>query len=302
MALTRRWASDLIPVAALVGVSFALPGGVLVSAATGIAGSVAAPFTQRGYSWCCRRYLRPGPVVNHDLQRALQQAFSDATWDLEHLWARSYQRDIHHSRRGSEDDPEIVKALFADMRSDAAEILSGAHLAGILANADALQRWNQGDFALQPDLPPQEPGRDDQEPQHLLPEITYADRLKRIEPVRIAMAGERDALRAYLAPYLEGHSEQLARFLHQSFATQLACRFGEELNRNDLAWRAYERLVSESLIEGVQTLGTKQDTAQATLDKIVARLRKWEENLQKQAWGPESWLSSTRQLRPPRIA
>lgn len=146
MALTRRWASELVPVAALVGVSFALPGGVLVSMATGIAGNLAAPFTQRGYSWCCRRYLRPGSVVNGDLQRALQEAFKDATWDLEHLWERSYQRDVRTSRRGSEDDPKIVKALFADMRRDAAEILSDAHLAGILKNADALQHWNEGVF------------------------------------------------------------------------------------------------------------------------------------------------------------
>lgn len=84
--------------------------------------------------------------VNGDLQRALQEAFKDATWDLEHLWERSYQRDVRTSRRGSEDDPKIVKALFADMRRDAAEILSDAHLAGILKNADALQHWNEGVF------------------------------------------------------------------------------------------------------------------------------------------------------------
>jgi hypothetical protein len=292
MALTRRWNSDLVPVAALVGVSFALPGGVLVSAATGIAGSLAAPLTQRGYSWSCRRFLRPGPVVNHDLQRALRQAFEDATWDLEHLWLTFYQRDIHHSRRGSGDDPEVIKALFADMRSDAAEILSDAHLAKILQNADALQRWHQGVFTLQPDPPPEKLVQNAPQGQELPSEIAYADRLKRIEPVRIALAGEQDALHAYLAPYLEGHGDQLVRFLHQSFAAQLACRFGEELKTNELTWRAYARLVGESLIEGVQTLDAKQDTSQASLDEILERLKSWEQNLQMLSWDSDLSLDN----------
>lgn len=145
----------------------------------------------------------------------------------------------------------------------------------------------KGFFTLKPDPTHEEPGQEDQKPKHLPPEITYADRLKRIDPVRIAVAGEQDALRAYLAPYLEGHSEQLVRFLHESFAPQLACQFGEELKTNEHARHAYERLVGESLIAGVQSLSGKMDTNQASLNLIVEHLKAWEQKLQAQSWDPE---------------
>ncbi len=90
----------------------------------------------------------------------------------------------------------------------------------------------------------------------------------------------RTSLNAYLTPYLDGHGEQLVAFFHKNFAAELACRFGEELKGDDQAWRAFQRLVNDSLLDGVRAMNARQDMAQATLAQLVGLLEAWGERLQ----------------------
>ncbi len=91
--------------------------------------------------------------------------------------------------------------------------------------------------------------------------------------------GTQVTFNAYLDPYLDGHSQQFVTFLKQNYAPELACRFGEELKADTKAWRAFQRLVNDSLLDATREMRDKQDATQGTLEMILVGLEEWKARL-----------------------
>ncbi len=90
-----------------------------------------------------------------------------------------------------------------------------------------------------------------------------------------------------LAVYLLGHDEQLAEFLRKNLVPELARAFAAELQAQTPegtgAWRAYQRLVAESLMAGITSLQAAQQLAQDRLRDLAdafERLQTWTERLE----------------------
>ncbi|CAA9366238.1 MAG: hypothetical protein AVDCRST_MAG93-7999, partial [uncultured Chloroflexia bacterium] len=89
--------------------------------------------------------------------------------------------------------------------------------------------------------------------------------------------GTQASFNSYLAPYLDGHSQQFVTFLKRSFAPQLACRFGEELKADTKAWRAFQRLVNDSLLDAARAMRDSQHATNTALAKIEGHLKALDE-------------------------
>lgn len=287
MTTSHRWASELIPIAAITGACFFLPaGGVVVGLVGNVAAGLATPLAQRGSDWCMQRILRQKDVLNHDLQAAMLRAFDLALHDLQKQWLMSHQRDATSGRRPDAADVEAVKGLFASMRADAKIILSADHLKGIIGSPETIQLLDRGGMIVEApksdDVAPKRGDDSKATAETITRPLTDADWLAALEslkPVRITTAQEPNVLLAYLAPYLYGHSEELTHFIHNYFQAQLACRFGEELKTDTRAWRTFQRLVNDSLLDGIHGMHAKQDEAQLALNHILQELEEWQGRL-----------------------
>lgn len=91
--------------------------------------------------------------------------------------------------------------------------------------------------------------------------------------------GTQVTFNAYLHPYLMGHSEQFVAFLKQNFAPELACRFGEVLKADTKAWRAFQRLVNDSLLDAAREMRGTQDATNTTLAEVQRQLTALDDRL-----------------------
>lgn len=83
--------------------------------------------------------------------------------------------------------------------------------------------------------------------------------------------GSRRQLDAFLAPYLRGQSRELERFLSSTIVSQTATFFGEELKTDTRAWRAFQRIVTDSMIAGFSRIEVTQELHQRqVLEKLSA--------------------------------
>jgi hypothetical protein len=99
-------------------------------------------------------------------------------------------------------------------------------------------------------------------------------------------SGLRSTLRLYLSSRLNTYGEGLAAFVLQGFEPELSACFAEELKQDrpesNRAWRAYQRLVLDSLHETINHIRTTQDAVESRItqiNQVLEQIQEWERRL-----------------------
>jgi predicted ATPase/Tfp pilus assembly protein PilF len=206
----------------------------------GIGTELAASLTDRASTWCRDRLLSEDGLLNHDLQEAMRRAFMRAATQLEALWWETPRGGQIWSGPRSGKDP--IKGMFKTLQEDANRVLNGSRFRELIGDADVLRQLDENQGSID------------------------------------------QSLNQYLSGTLHGHEDELVKFVKKNFVPTLACCFAEELKAQTVAgsraWRAYQRLALDGILEGVSSLQAGQSITLAGLAELKVTLDAIEQRLQ----------------------
>ena len=229
MPINRQQTADLLLTSALIGAGF-LTGGPIIQGIAGVVGGI-------GVNWASN-------LTRSAWEAACGRLLSPSGLgnpDLQQAMVRALDQAIRrleqgwgHTSRGSQirrnpAECESVAAVFKLLRDDATDFFQPDNMGRISGNA-RVQQLLYGDEAAV--------------------DTSFAENLR---------------------IYLHGHDQQLTNFLEKNLMNELAFCFAEELKTdrpvNNRAWRAFQRLLLESLRAGVaQIQAGQQEIRQALIE------------------------------------
>jgi hypothetical protein len=196
----------------------------------GIGINWAADLTRETWNQARQRLLSKPSLANDDLQEALVRSFRQAIAHLEQIWWQTPRGN--QMRRSEADVAYITGQAFEMLRDDANKFFTPDSLRRAAANEQVRQ-------------------------------LLYGDE-----------AVVRRTLSDCLATYLHGHDLQLVSFIDTHLMNELVYWFGEELKadrtESNRAWRAFQRLLLESLQSGVAEMQAEQQETVRALKELGA--------------------------------
>ncbi len=226
---------DTLFTAALVGVGLLWSNTIIGQVVGGIGVNWASELTREAWSQARQRLLSKPGLANDDLQEALARSLRRALAHLEQVWWQTPRGN--QMRRSEADVASLTSQAFQMLRDDATKFFT-------------------------PEGNRRAEGREE------VRQLLYGDE-----------AVVRRTLSQCLASYLHGHDPQLVSFIEAHLMDELVFWFGEELKagsgESNRAWRAFQRLLLESLQSGVAAvLAEQQETA-----LLLKELRAWAERI-----------------------
>ena len=240
--------ADIAVIGTVLGVGACLnPPGALAAAVapilTGVGTNWFGDLSRTGWWHARGRLLGGSGELNHDLQKADCRAFQKTVADLETVWRKT--------PRGSQmlrTEPvvaESAKGLFERPRDDAERFCTLADV-GRAADDAGVRRLLDGDVAA-----------------------ARAELSQRVEE--------------YLAVEQGDDVYPVVEFILAHLTRDLAVRFGEELKaatpEGNRAWRAYQRMLLETILAGVTEVGARQRATEQDIGYVRATLERWERDL-----------------------